>query len=375
MDNSVASVDHDVWVVLKVGRGKVDKESIEQGRDYQMGVPEVTEVADPPSLSRALGKNHIRNLFEDQRRYLDYFFDKLNFSQVQAFTQLCVNVTGTIFFSGVGKSGLIAQKISQTLVSTGTKSAFLSPTDALHGDIGIVGAQDILVLLSKSGATEELLRLVPCARAKGAYLVAVTSMKSCSLVNLCDMHVYLPLERELCPFNLAPVTSTSIQMLFGDTVAVAIMQAKNLTKEEYASNHPAGRIGKRLIFKVEDVMKRGEELPLCREDDLIMEQLVELSVKSCGCLIVVDDQKHLLGTFTDGDLRRSLKAHGEKIFSLTVGEMCHRSPRFISADARAVEAMQKMEDPPSPITFLPVVDENNVVIGLVTLHGLVSVGL
>ncbi|KAL3696855.1 hypothetical protein R1sor_010931 [Riccia sorocarpa] len=341
-----------------------------------MGASEMKDDVQPSNLNLGLGKICcIRTLFEDQRRYLDYFFDRLNFSQVQAFTEVCVRAEGVIFFSGVGKSGLVAQKVAQTLVSTGTRSAFLSPTDALHGDIGIVTAQDILVLFSKSGATDELLRLVPCARAKGAYLVAVTSVKSSTLAKLCDMHVYLPLERELCPYNLAPVTSTSIQMLFGDTVVVAIMKAKNLTKEEYALNHPAGRIGKRLIFRVEDVMKRGGEIPLCRVDDLIMDQLVELSAKGCGCLIVVDEHKHLLGTFTDGDLRRSLNSHEAKIFSLTVGQMCNRSPRSISADAMAVEAMQKMEDPPSPVQFLPVVDESNVVIGLVTLHGLVSAGL
>jgi arabinose-5-phosphate isomerase len=170
--------------------------------------------------------------------------------QVQAFTQLCLDTKGVIFFSGVGKSGFVAQKIAQTLVSTGTKAVFLSPTDALHGDIGIMGPKDILVLFSKSGATEELNRLAPCARARGAYLVGVSSLKSTNFRELCDMHVYLPLERELCPFDLAPVTSTAIQMLFGDTVAIALMQAKNLTREQYALNHPAGRIGKRLIFRV-----------------------------------------------------------------------------------------------------------------------------
>lgn len=193
---------------------------------------------------------NISSLFKKQRKYLDYFFDNLDYQQVERFTELCFNTRGTIFFSGVGKSGFIAQKISQTLVSTGTRSAFLSPTNALHGDIGVVGGQDVVVLFSKSGATEELCKLVPCAKAKGAYLVGVTSLNFSILANLCDMHVFLPIERELCPFNLAPVTSTAIQMLFGDTVAIALMHAKNLTKEEYALNHPAGQIGKRLTLRV-----------------------------------------------------------------------------------------------------------------------------
>ena len=182
--------------------------------------------------------------------FLDFFFTHLDYAQVHAFTQLCFHCGGSIFFSSVGKSGFIAQKISQTLVSTGTKASFLNPTDALHGDIGIVGPRDIVVLLSKSGSTEEILRLVPCSRAKGAYLVGITCLKSSNLGKICDLHVCLPLERELCPFDLAPVTSTTIQMLFGDTVAIALMQAKNMTKEQYALNHPAGRIGKRLILKV-----------------------------------------------------------------------------------------------------------------------------
>lgn len=164
-------------------------------------------------------------------------------------------------------------------------------------------------------------------------------------------------------------------MLFGDTVAIALMQAKNMTREQYALNHPAGRIGKRLVLRVRDVMKKESEVPVCKEDDMIMEQLVELTSKGCGCLIVVDDHHHLLGTFTDGDLRRTLKSHGEKIFQLSVGEKCNRSPRSIGFDAMAVDAMQKMEGPPSPVNFLPVVNPENVVIGIVTLHDLVSSGL
>ncbi|CAN7047147.1 unnamed protein product [Brassica oleracea var. botrytis] len=170
------------------------------------------------------------------------------------------------------------------------------------------------------------------------------------------MNVHLPLQRELCPFNLAPVTSTAIQMVFGDTIAVALMAARNLTKEKYGANHPAGRIGKSLIFKVKDVMKKKEELPVCK-GDLVMDQLVELTSKGYG------------------DLRRTLKASGEAIFKLSVGEMCNRIPRTIGPETMAVEAMKKMESPPSPVQFLPVVNEENTLIGIVTLHGLVSAGL
>ncbi|KAL6989079.1 putative arabinose 5-phosphate isomerase [Sarracenia purpurea var. burkii] len=331
-----------------------------------------------PSLSSKqilIDPNDLLNLFKSQRKYLNFFFQNLDLSQTLAFTQTLLNTKGTIFFSGVGKSGFVARKISQTLVSLGIRSGFLSPIDALHGDIGILSHSDVLVLFSKSGNTEELSRLVPCAKAKGAFLISVTSTEANRLMDLCDLNVHLPLERELCPFDLAPVTSTAIQMVFGDTVAVAMMGARNLTKDEYAANHPAGRIGKSLIFKVKDVMKKQEELPVCHEGDLIMDQLVELTSKGCGCLLVTDDQFHLMGTFTDGDLRRTLKASGEGIFKLTVGAMCNRNPRTIGPDAMAVEAMQKMESPPSPVQFLPVVDGPNILIGIVTLHGLVSVGL
>lgn len=329
----------------------------------------------PTSNKTLIDPINLLNLFKSQQKYLNYFFQNLDLSQTLAFTQTLLNSKGTVFFTGIGKSGFVAQKISQTLVSLGIRSGFLSPVDALHGDIGILTGKDILVLFSKSGNTEELLRLVPCARAKGVYLISVTSLEGNALMGVCDLNVFLPLERELCPFDLAPVTSTAIQMVFGDTVAIALMGARNLSRNEYAANHPAGRIGKSLIFKVKDVMKKQEELPICREGDLIMDQLVELTSKGCGCLLVIDDEFHLIGTFTDGDLRRTLKASGEGIFKLTVGEMCNRNPRTIGPDFMAVEAMQKMESPPSPVQFLPVINQQNILIGIVTLHGLVSAGL
>ncbi|XP_027349832.1 probable arabinose 5-phosphate isomerase [Abrus precatorius] len=335
----------------------------------------------PPSPSKqGVSESHIdestlSGLFKSQQSHLNFFFEHIDHSQTLAFTRALLHTAGTVFFTGVGKSGFVANKISQTLVSLGIRSAFLSPVDALHGDIGILSYRDVLVLLSKSGATDELLRLVPCAKAKGAHLIALTSVEGNALSAMCDMTVHLPLQRELCPFNLAPVTSTAIQMVFGDTVAIALMEAKNLTKEEYAANHPAGKIGKSLIFKVKDLMKKQVEVPICRESDLIMDQLVELTSKGCGCLLVIDEGYHLIGTFTDGDLRRTLRSSGEAIFKLTVGKMCNRNPRTIGPEAMAVEAMKKMEAPPSPVQFLPVINDDNIVIGIVTLHGLVSAGL
>ncbi|CAI0434452.1 unnamed protein product [Linum tenue] len=295
--------------------------------------PSLDLPSDPKHRQQQIDESTLLNLFKAQQNHLNYFFRHLDLSQALSFAHTLLNSSGTIFFSGVGKSGFVANKISQTLVSLGIRASFLHPVDALHGDIGALSSLDVLVLFSKSGNTDELLRLVPCARAK------------------------------------------AIQMVFGDTVAIALMGARNLTKEEYATNHPAGRIGKSLIFKVKDVMKKQNELPVCREGDLIMDQLVELTSKGCGCLLVIDPDYRLIGTFTDGDLRRTLKASGEAIFKLTVGEMCNRTPRTIGPDAMAVEAMKKMESPPSPVQFLPVINDQNVLIGIITLHGLVSAGL
>lgn len=315
----------------------------------------------------------LKTLFTEQQNFLNYFFDNFDYGPVAQFCQAVLDCKGVTFFTGVGKSGFIAQKISMTLVSTGTKSVFLNPTDALHGDIGIVGENDIIVMFSKSGSTEEVLKLVPYAKAKGAKIIGVSSVPTSKMAQVCDMHVTLPLQRELCPFDLAPVTSTAIQMLFGDTCAVAIMQAKNLTKDEYAMNHPAGRIGKRLILRVCDVMKPVEQLPLCGPSDKLVNVLVELSSKGCGCVLVVDTAKHLLGTFTDGDLRRALNAKGGSVLELPMSELMTKTPRTVGSDEKAVNAMHAMENP-TPVTFLPCVD-GPVLKGLVTIHGLVSAGL
>lgn len=213
-------------------------------------LPHYLSSSSSSSSDSKIDETTLLDLFKSQQSHLNFFFQNLSLPQTLAFTRTLLSSSGTIFFSGVGKSGFVANKISQTLVSLSIRSAFLSPVDALHGDIGILSSSDVVVLFSKSGNTDELLRLVPCVRAKGAYLISLTSIQGNALAAVCDMNVHLPLERELCPFDLAPVTSTAIQMVFGDTVAIALMAARNLTKEEYAANHPAGRIGKSLIFKV-----------------------------------------------------------------------------------------------------------------------------
>ncbi|KAK8919022.1 putative arabinose 5-phosphate isomerase [Platanthera zijinensis] len=231
-------------------------------------------------------------LFESQKHHLNHFFDNLDLGQAQTFAQALVNAPSAIFFSGVDKSGFVANKLSQTLASLGfIRSAYLPPVDALHGDIGAIFPADILVLISKSGSSDELLNLVPCVGAKGAYLISSTSVDRNPLAAICDMNVHLPLEREICPFGLAPVTSTSIQMVFGDTVVAAIMRVRGLTKEQYERNHPAGKIEKSLIFKVKDLMKKESGLSLSKEGDMIVDQLSELTSRGCGCLLVVDAKK------------------------------------------------------------------------------------
>ncbi|KAJ4730457.1 Arabinose 5-phosphate isomerase [Rhynchospora pubera] len=251
-------------------------------------LPSPTEKQSAITITITITSSDLSLLFDSQRSHLNHFFDRLDLSQATFFANTLLHAPAAVFFSGIAKSGIVAHKLSQTLASLGlSRASFLSPVDALHGDIGAVFEGDIIILISKSGASEELLSLVPCAKAKGAVLVSLTSVQENPLSKLCDVNVHLPIQGEICPFNLAPVTSTAVQMIFGDTVVASVMAAHKVAREQYAANHPAGKIGKGLIFKVKDVMKKKEDLPICKEGDMIMDQLSELTSKGCGCLLVL----------------------------------------------------------------------------------------
>eukprot|EP00192_Tetraselmis_astigmatica_P011023 CAMPEP_0117666174 /NCGR_PEP_ID=MMETSP0804-20121206/10227_1 /TAXON_ID=1074897 /ORGANISM="Tetraselmis astigmatica, Strain CCMP880" /LENGTH=369 /DNA_ID=CAMNT_0005473685 /DNA_START=252 /DNA_END=1361 /DNA_ORIENTATION=+ len=317
----------------------------------------------------------IKRLFREQRSNVDHFWEELDYDQVRKFAQACVDCKGVICFTGVGKSGFIAHKVTQTLVSTGTKAVFLSPTDALHGDIGILSESDLLVLMFSQGDDDELMKLVPYAKAKGAKLVSVSTVKDNPLNSYCDLNVELPLKRELCPYNMEPATSTSLQILFGDTVAIALMQARKVSKTEYAMNHPAGRFGKQLMLHVADIMATGSQVPMVNSDDKVVEVLMELSGKAHGCVVVIDSNKSLVGSFTDGDLRRALLAHGENALDLIVSEVMHKNPKTVKASMMAVDAMTFMNSKDRRVSFAPVVDDEGFLVGILTLHMCVAAGL
>lgn len=318
----------------------------------------------------------LTTLFSEQRKYIDYFFSRIDIDSVTILFERLFQCSGMIFFSGIGKSGLVARKIADTMTSTGTKSLYISPTNALHGDIGLVTDKDIFIFLSKSGESEELHNLVPALRNKGAFVVAVVCQPKSHLADICDMAIHLPLEKELCPFGMAPTTSAAIQMVFGDILGIALMQEKGFGLEDYRLNHPAGRIGKRMLLKVSDLMLAGDDLPACSPEDLLIDEIVELSNKRCGCLLILDDQRHLLGIFTDGDLRRSLEKGGAEALQKPMGEIMTINPRTIGPDRLAIEAVQLMErDPRSPITVLAVVDENEHCVGIIKMHDILQSGL
>lgn len=304
---------------------------------------------------------------------LDYFFAHIEYGTLVEFANSCLQCSGTIYFTGVGKSGFISKKVSTMLISIGVKSFFLSPTDALHGDIGILSNEDMLVMFSRSGSTEELIQLCPAARKKGCQIIAVSSERDCKLAAHSDKHIWLPLERELCPFDLAPVTSSTVQLLFGDTLVTALMNAKGLSRDDYAKNHPAGRIGKRLTIDVSHVMIPTEKCPIAGEDERLLEVLLKTSAAHCGCVLVCNAEGSLLGVCTDGDIRRALKAFEGEALWKPISELMTLKPRVVPITTSAYHALQAMELTPK-VSVLPVVQDENLA-GLVTLHDLLKLGL
>jgi len=317
----------------------------------------------------------LQELFEEHRALLNRFFDRIDCHQVEKVLEKILGCKGVVLLTGIGKSGYIAQKIATTFSSIGTRSFFLSPTDALHGDIGFVSPADLFLVFSKSGESEELVALLPHVRKRGAYIIGCICDPHSRLARGSDLAVVLPIDKELCPHDLAPTTSTAAQLIFGDCLAVALMRAKKFSRSDFAANHPAGFLGRRITLKVSDLMLQGNEIPLCHPDQKLIEALHELSSKRCGCLLVVGEAQQLLGIFTDGDLRRAIESIGPGFLQCKIADIMTPSPKKIEPGVLAFDAMRQMEEEPTrPVTVLPVV-EGEKVIGLLRMHDILQAGL
>jgi arabinose-5-phosphate isomerase len=275
---------------------------------------------------------------------------------------------GRVVTIGMGKSGHIARKIAATMASTGTPAFYVHPGEASHGDLGMITDADVVLALSNSGETDEVLTIVPVLRRQGNRIVAMTGKPGSTLARLADVHLDVSVTEEACPLGLAPTTSTTAALVMGDALAVALLEARGFTAEDFARSHPAGSLGRRLLLHIADVMHGGEAVPKVPASASISEALVEMSRKRLGMTAIVDADDVLLGVFTDGDLRRALDNHSFDLRNTPVIDAMTRSPKTIGADRLAVEAAQLMES--HQINALIVVDAGARVVGALNIHDL-----
>lgn len=276
---------------------------------------------------------------------------------------------GKIVLTGVGKSGKIAQKISATLCSTGSESVFLHPTEALHGDLGVLRSEDTVIALSYTGNTEEILKLLPILRNRGVSLIGVGGNPESQMAQKVDVWIDAPVETEACPLNAAPTTSTTLALALGDAIAVTLMKARKFNQERFAENHPGGSLGKKLRLRVKDLMKSGSELALVGPDAGMSEVVRIATEKKLGGVLVVE-KASLLGLITDGDLRRALGQEAQ-FFGLKAREVMTARPIVVQEEAMASEALLLMENRSSQVSVLPVANESGEWSGLLRLHDLV----
>ena len=308
-----------------------------------------------------------RRVIEIETRGLDAIAARID----GAFTVACeamLACRGRVVCTGMGKSGHVARKIAATLASTGTPSFYMHPGEAGHGDLGMVTDADIVLALSYSGESDELLMLLPVLKRQGNVLVAMTGRTDSSLAREADVHLDVSVPAEACPLDLAPTASTTAALAMGDALAVALLEARGFTAEDFARSHPAGSLGRRLLLHIRDVMHGGDEVPRVRETATLSETLVEMSRKRLGMSAVVDGDGRLLGLYTDGDLRRTLDDASVDMRSTPISMVMTRSPKTIGADALAVEAAQLMEA--HKINALLVVDDDRRVVGALNIHDL-----
>jgi arabinose-5-phosphate isomerase len=279
---------------------------------------------------------------------------------------------GRIIVTGMGKMGLVGRKAAATFSSTGSPAIFLHPSEAMHGDLGIVDSEDVLLVLSNSGETEELLALLPYLLRFGVKVIALTGRTQSTLASRSRLVIDISVEREADEISSAPTASTIVAMGVCDAIAVALMRRRGFTREQFAIFHPGGNLGRKMLTTVGEVMKTEERVPLVHADLHLREAIVEMSAKGLGCVFVVSSDGRLAGIFTDGDLRRTLERH-ENPLSHRIGEYMVRAPKSIVADMLAAEALRLMEQ--HSITVLPVLNESERPVGALHLHDLIQLGL
>ena len=282
---------------------------------------------------------------------------------------LMLSCRGRIVVCGLGKTGHVARKIAATLASTGSPSFFLHAAEAIHGDLGMVGAEDLLIALSYSGTGQELLTILPSVHRIGVKVIAITGNPQSELARLADVHIDASVAQEACPLNLAPTASTTVALALGDALAVACLQARGFGPDDFARSHPGGTLGRRLLTRVADIMRRDASVPTVPEAATIFEALEEISRKGMGMTAVLDSQGRAIGIFTDGDLRRLIERRGD-IRGLTIAEGMSRNPRHIAADALAVDAALTMDN--GRLNQMLVADSQGRLIGALHMHDLMA---
>ncbi len=290
--------------------------------------------------------------------------------RVNRAVEIVLNAPGRVIVSGMGKSGHVGRKIAATLASTGTPAFFLHPSEALHGDLGMVTEQDVLLLLSNSGETEEVVRLIPFLRRIGARILAITGQLESTLAKAADVVFDGGVEREACPLNLAPTSSTTVALALGDALAVALLEARGFRERDFARLHPSGSLGRKFLT-VRDLMHVGDQMPMAGRGIPLREAIITMSRKSFGALLIADDRHRLLGIFTDGDLRRYFE-RSDGSLHVPLEKIMIRHPKHIGPDRLAAEALKIMES--KSITALPVV-EGEVLVGFLHLHDILRARL
>jgi arabinose-5-phosphate isomerase len=285
---------------------------------------------------------------------------------------LIFNAKGRVVLTGMGKSGIIARKIAATMNSTGTPSAFMHPSDAVHGDLGMVTPEDVVICISKSGDTAELRQLLPSIHQIGVKIIAITGNVHSLLSKQSDIVLDISVKEEACPYDLAPTSSTTAALVMGDALAITLLQKRNFTQEDFAMFHPGGNLGKRLLLKVEMMMITGANVPVVQEDVSLSDAIIEISSKRLGATCVVNSAGVLCGILTDGDLRRLLQ-RTSNITNLTARQVMTQNPKTIRQNILAVQALEMMES--FKITQLVVVDAGQHPTGVIHLHDLVKAGL